>query len=135
MALSQRQLILYTDVVDIYLPSQPGANRLLNRDIEALQYPSTPTYAGVYCFRKTVSKIGKGEFTGREKQQSTTANIDTCHFEAGQVAPPNAVFQVKTTGDPELNQWYLISSEEDVNNFRANAKVVHVVKTTKPPGI
>lgn len=135
MALSQRQLILYTDLVDIYVPINIGTKRLRNNEIESFQYPATPTYSSVPCFRKTVPKIGIGHFYGQEKQQSTTANINTTHFEASTDLGPGYVWQVKTSGDPDENSWEIVSSEPDVNNFKANAQIVHSIKTTKPPGV
>lgn len=132
MALTERQLILYKDVVDLYAPSPITTKRLPNNEVTSNRYPSTPTSASVSCYRETAPELANGRFYGRSQKEDTVSLLDRVHFDVSVTIGPNYVFQVKTAGDPELNEWYLVLGDNMVKDYRANKTVVYVKKVTKP---
>lgn len=134
MALTQRQIALYTDLFDLYKPN--NLQGLPFNDVEDISYPSTPTYSNVSCYHHTKDKIGKGKFFGNVPIGDTVSLMDTISFDCAQEVGNSWVLQKKTTGDPEINQWYIVTQDPDINNFHANKQRVYIRKlSSKPPDV
>ena len=135
MALSQRQLLLYQDTVNLYKPVELSSGRMPNNENKGLRYPSTPTHTGVSCHRHTRTEMGQGRFHGRINKEDTVSLIDSISFDAAQDIDANWVMQITTPSDPDLNAWFIVSNTPEVKNYRANKKRVQIKRITKPAGV
>ena len=136
MALNQKQQILYTDICDIYNPvSIASGTRLKNGEIQDQHYPSTPSISNEYFFHETEPEIEKGRFYGRINKEDTVSILDRGHFDCATDIKVNAVIYLKTEGDRNVDNWYLVLGEGKQKNYRANKQVFFLKNITKPPGI
>ncbi len=137
MALDERQMLLYTDTCNIYKPVNlmDSASIMPNHDVKSLRYPASPTYTAIKWFHRTRDKLGKGKFSGRETQETTTANTDNGAFDQAQDINTNYVLVKTTPGDPDINVWFIVEANPDVNNYRANKRRMFLKRITKPTGV
>lgn len=134
MALNARQEKAYLDICDVYNPVSIETGLLALGEIQPLRYPSTPTLSDQYFYHETAPEIEKGKFYGRTNKEDTVSILDRAHFDVALDIKSNAVIQIKSDGDPNEGEWFIVVGEAMVKNWRANKQVFYIKAVTKPVG-
>lgn len=129
--MSRRHDRAFTDTWDLYKPFA-SVGDITDKNFKGKTYPITPTYAGVLGRLEPNREVSQPGTVGRS-QQDTRIATDSIRLDMTQECSDTWYAQLKTSGHPEVNTWFIILGMAENMNWKAKTRVFYVKRNLKPP--